>query len=62
MATVDFSLDVVCDSCGSSLDVSQTDRELRVYPCGKCLKSERDDGREEGYADGLKEGESNATV
>lgn len=45
--------DVVCDECGAELTATfnQVRGKITVDPCGKCLKTARDEGREEARRD-----------
>ena len=58
MATFDVEFDVICTKCGRALGASaeqhRNSNTVRVEPCTSCLE----DAKNEGYADGLKEAET----
>ena len=58
MATIDISLDVICDECRSSLDTDQRDGEVRIVPCQKCKDEAKKEGYDEGYTTGQDDVES----
>ena len=49
MATLELEFEVYCSACGARLSAEgYGSSKVEVDPCGKCLKSERDEGYQEG--------------
>ena len=52
-------IELICEVCGQPVDLADhSNRGIEVEPCHNCLRSAREEGREEGYNHGLAEGSS----
>ena len=50
-------LELLCEVCGQPVELGAHSRAgVAVTPCSQCLSKEREQGREEGYNQGLAEG------
>lgn len=51
--TVSAQIGLFCEGCGGELDATYNERleELTAAPCRDCLKEEREEGYDEGFAE-----------